>query len=241
MKIITFHGCNPDNLIEIIIVMKNIASAFITFSIFLNAASAQGDSNTFSNIEGQIKNNADSMAEACVSIKAANGAWGSGVIVSKTGMIFSAAHVYASKGETVTVFMSQGRRAAAQVVRYDRKHDIAVLKLTRSHEVTAAKVISNMGMENGKPLIAAGHASGFNSERRSPLRVGFGFLAQSKGMIYTTCRITAGDSGGPLYDEAGVLRGVHHTMDGKGKFSAHVPVQRFFQLWPELAQTVATV
>lgn len=241
MIFITIFSCSSENISNIIIVMKNMAYTILITALVLGAASAQEGNRNFGIIEGHIASHADSMAEACVSIKAANGAWGSGVIVSESGMIFSAAHVYRNIGEKVTVFLTRGRRAVAEVVRYDIGHDIAVLELLNEYQLTAAKVVGSRGIENGKTLVAAGHASGFNAERRSPLRVGFGFLAQSKGMIYTTCRITAGDSGGPLYDEAGVLRGVHHTMDGKGKFSSHVPVQRFFQLWPELAQTVATV
>ena len=217
--------------------MKTEVLSALVFTLFLHGALGAEDS--FAHLEGQIRSHADSMAEACVSIKTSNGAWGSGVIVSPTGMIFSAAHVYHCEGEKVTVFMNHGRRATAEVVRRDRRHDIAVLLFGgKRSKVLPAKVVGDEGIENGRALVAAGHASGFNSERRSPLRVGFGFLARGKSMIYTTCRITAGDSGGPLYDEAGVLRGVHHTMDGKGKFSAHVPVQRFFQIWPELAETV---
>jgi len=240
LKFFTKVACKADKIMEIINVMKNLVSAIILSFSVLSFASAQGDSNSFSAIEGQIKNHANLMADACVSIKASNGAWGSGVIVSRTGLIFSAAHVYRSEGEKVTVYLG-GSTGSASVVKYDRENDIAVLKLDQVTSINPAKVDRRDVIENGRTLVAAGHASGYNSERRSPLRVGFGFLARGKGMIYTTCRITAGDSGGPLYDESGALLGVHHTMDGKGKFSAHVPVVRFFQLWPELAKTVASV
>ena len=226
-------------MIEIIIVMKNTVSAILAFVTFSSISALGAGEDTFSSIEGHIRSHAHSMADACVSVKAASGAWGSGVVVSESGMIFSAAHVYRGNGEQVTVFLKSGVRAKAQVVKHDTKHDIAVLKLEDEHKVTPAKIQGQGAIQTGKTLVAAGHASGFNAERRSPLRVGFGFHAVSRGMIYTTCRITAGDSGGPLYDEAGFVRGVHHTMDGKGKFSAHVPVQRFFQLWPELAKIVA--
>lgn len=222
---------------DIIIVMKIIASAILIYCFsFLTLVGKDWDQ-----IEGKIQNHADSMADACVSIRAENGAWGSGVIVSRSGMIFSAAHVYQSPGEMVTVFLGGEKTAQATVVRLDRKYDIAVLEMDRPTEIEPAKMVRRSGIETGSTLIAAGHASGFNAERRSPLRVGFGFLASEKGLIYTTCRITAGDSGGPLFDDSGVLRGIHHTMDGSGKFSAHIPVQRFFQLWPELAISMATV
>lgn len=220
-------------MIEIIIVMKNLAYTILIFALFLNIAAA----NEFNRVEGSIQNHANSMAAACVSIKAANGAWGSGVIVSKSGIIFSAAHVYKNVGEKVTVYVSKGMTTTAKVVKLDSKHDIAVLNLYKRINISPAKV-ANRGIEDGKTLVAAGHASGYNKERKSPLRIGFGFMESRKGMIYTTCRITAGDSGGPLYDESGNVYGVHHTMDGSGKFSAHVPVQRFFQLWPELAKSV---
>ncbi len=227
-------------MMEIAVVMINRLSVIVFSFGFASLTSAQGDSESFATIEGRIKNHANLMADACVSVKASNGAWGSGVIVSRTGLIFSAAHVYRSEGEKVTVYLG-GKTSLAEVVKYDRENDIAVLKLDHITTIDPAKVDRREVIENGRTLIAAGHASGYNSERRSPLRVGFGFLARGKGMIYTTCRITAGDSGGPLYDEVGALLGVHHTMDGNGKFSAHVPVKRFFQLWPELAKTVASV
>lgn len=222
---------------NILIVKKITIPAFLTFvfSFFTSVG------NDWDQIEGKIQNHADSMADVCVSIQAENGAWGSGVIVSRSGMIFSAAHVYQSPGEVVTVFLGGEQTVNATVVRFDRKYDIAVLEMDRAVDIEPAKVPSRSPIETGSTLIAAGHASGFNAERRSPLRVGFGFLATERGLIYTTCRITAGDSGGPLFDDSGLLRGIHHTMDGSGKFSAHVPVQRFFQLWPELAISMATV
>ncbi len=217
--------------------MKNIISATLIL-LAVSIANVSGDD--WSNIEGNVQHHADSMAEACVSIQASNGAWGSGVIVSHDGLIFSAAHVYARLGERVKVYLTEGRVAAASVIKLDRQHDIAVLTMNGTAGIAPAKVVvKNAAIENGRTLVAAGHASGYNAERRSPLRVGFGFLEQRRGMIYSTCRITAGDSGGPLYDEAGVVYAVHHTMDGSGKFSSHVPVSRFFQLWPELARQVA--
>lgn len=222
-------------------IMKLPLFIIITSVSLLTLTNGQENTGTFTSIEGQIQSNAKSMANACVSIQSTNGKWGSGVIVSETGLIFSAAHVYSELGEDVTVFMSNGNQTSASVILFDREFDIAVLKLDSSHQVIPAKVGDVSSIENGNTLIAAGHASGYNSERRSPLRVGFGFHAEQKGLIYTTCRITVGDSGGPLYDEVGVLRAIHHSMDGKGKYSSHVPVQRFFELWPELTETVATV
>lgn len=193
----------------------------------------------WANIEGNVQDNADSMADACVSVKAANGAWGSGVIVSHSGLVFSAAHVYGHLGEEVQIFLKDNRVAQAKVTKLDTKHDIAVLQIHGAIDIEPAKVVDANTIETGRTLIAAGHASGYNAERRSPLRVGFGFFERHSGMIYSTCRITAGDSGGPLYDEAGVVHAVHHTMDGSGKYSSHVPVVRFFELWPELARQVA--
>ena len=223
---------------EIIIVMKIPTATALSIFLFSTIAFA----NEWSTIEGQINNNADSMADACVSIKADSGAWGSGVIVSQSGVIFSAAHVYKRVGESVTVYLSKGqKRARAKVIKMDRKHDIAVLNLSSKIAVNPAKVVAKESVIMGKTMVAAGHASGYNKERKSPLRVGFGFHERRRGMIYTTCRITAGDSGGPLYNEDGAVCAVHHTMDGNGKFSAHVPVHRFFQLWPELSNSVPYV
>lgn len=209
---------------------------YLTSAMMLSFATAKDWSST----EGRIQDHAHSMAEACVSIKAANGAWGSGVIVSQSGLIFSAAHVYRQAGEMVNVFLAKGEHVSAKVIKMDRNRDVAVLKLIETIRVQPVMINLQGGIANGETLVAAGHASGYNAERKSPLRIGFGFAANERDMIYSTCRITAGDSGGPLYDEAGRLCGVHHTMDGKGKFSAHIPVKCFFELWPDLARMIRT-
>ena len=216
-----------------------IIFAFCAAWVFpLLVCGEETDSN-WSRIETKIQANAERMVDACVSVRAQSGAWGSGVLVNSSGLIFSAAHVYRVPGETVTVFLSRDRRAEATVLKMDQSHDVAVLQLLEAPAgIKPAPLCRTPKLSQGSTFVAAGHASGFDAERPSPLRVGFGFYALNKGKIYSTCRITAGDSGGPLYNETGVVQAIHHTMDGKGKYSAHIPVYRFFELWPELEKAV---
>ena len=215
-------------------------SATIVLGFLLNQNFAQ--CNQWEELETQIGKSAPKMAAACVSIRTANGGWGSGVIVNRVGLIFSAAHVYKKTGERVVVFLSKGRRTGASVLRMDAGLDIAVLKLdvpASGIEPARIDMESTKKFHAGSALIAAGHASGYRAERCSPLRVGFGFFEPGRGKIYSTCRITAGDSGGPLYDQSGSLRAIHHTMDRTGKFSAHIPVVSFFKKWPDLIRSLA--
>ncbi|MEO0416126.1 MAG: serine protease, partial [Verrucomicrobiota bacterium] len=193
----------------------------------------------WSELEGKVQASASQLSESCVSIRSAKGNWGSGVIVSKDGLIFSAAHVFTEEGETVELFTQTGISFAGKVVKLNTKHDLAVLKVQEPFAIEKTAILAKSGSgADASMLIAAGHASGYTKKRTTPIRVGFGFEHAASGLIYSTCRITAGDSGGPLFDEDGRLQAIHHTMDGGGKFSAHVPVQRFFQLWPELQKAV---
>lgn len=213
--------------------MKIVISAVLFFAS-LNLVCA----NNFDSIQNSVQQSADTMSDACVSIKSKSGSWGSGVLVSRSGLIFSAAHVFAANGEKVTVYYNDKKTATARVIGFDKESDLAVLKLEQKSHIAPAFIKREKVPGEPITLVAVGHASGFNPERRSPTRVGFGFTIPKAGKIYSTCRITIGDSGGPLYDEDGNLCAIHNTMDSKGQYGLHTPIARFFQLWPKLEQAV---
>ncbi len=194
-------------------------------------------------VEKQIQNCADMAIRCCVGLKTVDGAWGSGVIIAESGLILSSSHLFSlDEGSSVEVFCHDGGSYPAKLIRVDRESDVALVKFDSfSPPSTSVAVWESTSINSfpvsGSAFIAAGHASGYSSSYpAAPVRVGFGFVRQNDPMVFTTCSMTAGDSGGPLFDVEGNLRAIHKTMDADGKFSTHVPLSVILKQWPELTE-----
>ncbi|MCP5541484.1 MAG: trypsin-like peptidase domain-containing protein [Akkermansiaceae bacterium] len=198
-------------------------------------------------LQAKIQAVAADAAKSCVAIYSAPGdSWGSGVIVSDEGHVFTAAHVVSRRGELVDLYRADGGRNVARVLDLDRDLDAALLVIL-DHDPAdraAAKLSEDAEPESGAPCVALGHPYGYDAARRASLR--FGFFSHESGRhdLLTTCRMTAGDSGGPLFSLDGRLIGIHKTVDGGGSgLVAHVPVARLMERFTATADaaTVAMV
>ncbi|NNE92594.1 MAG: trypsin-like peptidase domain-containing protein [Verrucomicrobiales bacterium] len=201
------------------------------------------DQPSIEKLEERARQLSPALAASTVSLKSAAGQWGSGVFVSKSGVIFTAAHTFSGKnGETVRVFQNGKKSQTATVVKIDLEKDIAVLKLNDSKGTDNFVNVSLATNEAcTTPYIAAGHATGFDPNRIAPVRFGFGYTSPQSGRILSTCRVNVGDSGGPLFNLDGGLVAIHRAMDASGKYTSHVPVTEFFTNWPELAEIATPV
>ncbi len=189
-------------------------------------------------LEDRIRSHADHIANCCVSLKSTGGALGSGVLISKSGLILSAAHLFAEGEDDLVVITGKGESRHAKVIQIDRSLDVALIQLlgTSPKDSEVAQISARQSFKPGTAFIAAGHASGFSPLHAAPIRVGFGFEHPDDGMILTTCKVTAGDSGGPLFDARGELCGIHLTVDADGRYSSHVPLSKVIAAWPQLAR-----
>lgn len=141
-----------------------------------------------------------------------SGGHGSGVIVSPTGAVLTAAHVVAGLTGPITVELADGRRVTASLARAHHAADVALLQLPAG-TYDAAAVASSSSLQVGGPVFAIG----------TPLQARFG-RSVTKGVvsalrpeagrtaIQSDVVVHAGSSGGPLLDEHGRVIGL--TISG---------------------------
>ena len=134
---------------------------------------------------------------------------GSGVIVSSSGYVLTAAHVVKGSSK-VTVVTTQGSRSA-KVVQIDEANDVAILKLENgtypalpvisSRQIRLGQAISTIGfpvvnVQGFSPKVTRGEISSMNGAGDDP----------RKWQI--SAPVQPGNSGGPLLDENGNVVGI---------------------------------
>jgi len=137
---------------------------------------------------------------------------GSGVIVSKEGLIITNAHVV-NMTSKVYVILNDGTAYEAKVAGISQPDDIAVLAITPSKPLRAVRfaddvIIGETVVSIGNPLglensVSAGIVSGTNRVFRSGGRVAY------DGLIQVDASINQGSSGGALFNLEGGLAGIN--------------------------------
>jgi serine protease Do len=176
---------------------------------------------------------ADKTTAATVSLVSTRGGGsGSGVIVSRDGLILSAAHVVAALSGDVIVLFSDGKRATAKALGADFDRDAAMLQITDPGEYPWCEPAAPEPLPVNTWCVAVGHPGGFDPLRTPPLRLGR-ILAYGN-FIVTDSTVVSGDSGGPLFDVEGRVIGIHSNIGmGLGE-NRHVPIKLFRDKWDDL-------
>jgi len=137
---------------------------------------------------------------------------GSGVVVHKDGYVVTAAHVV-EDAEVIEVQWKDGTTSRATVVTMSRSEDVALLKTDETPKaMTVATLGDSDALVQGKRVFAVGApmglehtlTSGVVSALRTNPEKGFG----PRKLIQTDVAINQGNSGGPLFNEAGEVVGI---------------------------------
>ncbi|CAN5457737.1 hypothetical protein BH11ARM2_BH11ARM2_17590 [soil metagenome] len=142
-------------------------------------------------------------------------ATGSGVILSKDGIIVTNNHVVEG-ADKVTVRLSDGRTIDAKVVGTDPRADLAVLRVSVAGLVPI-EVGKSADVQVGQWVLAVGNPLGFDntvsvgvvSSLKRNLPVGNSGLVDA---IQTDAAINPGNSGGALTDAQGRLIGINSAI-----------------------------
>ncbi len=173
--------------------------------------------------------------EATISIDIGNG-FGSGVIVSKDGLVMTAAHVSSGVGKKVTVIMPDGRKLKAKTLGLMSETDAALVQITETGEYPFVELNRAGDIKLGDWVFSLGHSGGFNKDRGAVAR-----LARLVGIKNTTYQsdgtLIGGDSGGPLFDMKGRLIGIHSRVGPQLPVNMHVPVQVFLDNWEPMMKS----
>ena len=143
---------------------------------------------------------------------------GSGVLVSKGGVVVTNNHVISGSGEAeITVALADGREFPAKLILKDEQSDLAVLKLdAKGIEFTPIEFTDSDSLEVGDIVLAIGDPFGVGQTVTSGIvsalaRTQVG-ISDYQFFIQTDAAINPGNSGGALVDMEGRLVGINTAI-----------------------------
>lgn len=166
---------------------------------------------------------------------------GTGVVLSPDGIVLTNNHVIRGANDITATNVGNGRTYPVDVLGYDRKSDVAVLRLRGAADLPVAPTAPSSGVRVGDPVTAVGFPGGSGLTRSPGTVQGVaeditandeltGSTEELSGLIGFAADIRPGDSGGPLVDQAGRVVGIttagsqNYRMGGAGGFA--IPIDR---------------
>lgn len=155
---------------------------------------------------------------------------GSGVIVSEDGLVLTAWHVIGEAELPAVIYMPDGRRLRGTTLESNPSRDSGMIRIDAPGPFSYAEVLDDGDAAIGTWCMATGHPGGFERGRPPVLRVGR-VVSYRQGFLQSDCPIFSGDSGGPLFDLAGRVIGIHSRIRENLSFNLHVPTSAFVRDW----------
>lgn len=165
-----------------------------------------------------------------------NGASGSGVIVSESGLILTAGHVVRGADE-MTVIFPNGKQTQGKVLGANYTRDSAMIQIIDNQKKWPhAEVGYSKDLKVGDLVVALGHAGGYDAVRTPPVRFGRLIARGNNHFVTTDCTLIGGDSGGPLFDLDGRVIGIHSSIGLRLSSNNHASIEGFRQDWDKLVE-----
>lgn len=177
---------------------------------------------------------------------------GSGVIVSPDGLVLTAAHVISKPRERVTFVLPDGKRVKGITLGLNSAADSGMARITdpppkdypgaKDGKWPFQEVGKSADLKKGQWIVSLGHPGGPKPERPPAVRTGrFIELDKAKqwrrsDLLVTDAPLVGGDSGGPLFDLAGKLVGIHSQIGETLSENLHVPTEKFRSEWDRMAR-----
>jgi S1-C subfamily serine protease len=158
---------------------------------------------------------------------------GSGIIISRNGLVLTAAHVVGDS-KIVNVTFPDQKRVQAKVLGADYGRDIALAIITAPDDFPFLELGNPQDLAIGDMVVALGHPGGFDPQRKPPVRLGRVFEFSQEAFIRTDCTVVGGDSGGPLLDLNGKVIGVHSSVGVDLSWNNHAPIAAVRQDWDRM-------
>jgi serine protease Do len=180
-------------------------------------------------LEAKIQQTLKKILPATVGV----GNGGSGVVVSKDGLIVSVAHVTQKAEREVTITFSDGTRAKAKTLGNFRGADASLLKMVENGPWPFVEMAQGSDVRAGQWCLAVGYPVSFTRGQKPPVRIGR-VLRQTATAVTSDCPIMGGDSGGPLFDLEGRVIGVNSRVSGSIIGNVHVAIDVYHNNWKRL-------
>jgi len=184
-------------------------------------------------LEKQIQNTVSNVMPAVVSVTDGQG-FGSGVIVSRDGLVLTAGHVMASrfKGNYEVIF-PDGRRVKAEPLGKNLNVDAGMVRIVEPGPFPSVKIAQSDPLE-GDWVITLGHSGGYDLGRKPPVRTGR-VLKRKGHQVISDAVLIGGDSGGPLFNIDGEVIGIHSSIGDSIAENRHVTISTFRDHWSRMA------
>lgn len=136
---------------------------------------------------------------------------GSGFIVSSDGLVVTNHHVV-NDGNKITVSLNDGKKYQAKIIGFDKKSDIALLKINSKDSFPFVKIGNSNKTRIGDWVFVVGNPYGLGSSVStgiiSYLSRNISKSNQNEEFIQTDAAINKGNSGGPMFNLNGEVIGV---------------------------------
>lgn len=184
-------------------------------------------------IQAQLQRVIQQVVPATVAVEIGHAA-GSGVIVSKEGLVLTAAHVISRPGRRAWVELPDGRRLRGRTLGTNHDVDAGMVQLDNPpKDLPFAPVSTAAGLTTGEWVVTVGQPGGIVEGRAPPVRFGR-VLFLGDDMVCTDCKLVGGDSGGPLFNMSGEVVGIHSSIGPMLNHNFHVPITAFRSGWDRL-------
>jgi len=175
------------------------------------------------------------LSRAVVAVQVGN-ASGSGVVVSEDGIVLTAAHVCGATNREVRFTFADGSTARGKTLGLNHAMDAGMMKITSSGPWPHVESGDLDQTHLGDWVLTLGHPGGFDAERSVVVRLGR-IIRLRPEMMQTDCTLSAGDSGGPLFDMRGKVIGIHSRISDSTAENFHVPITAFRASWDRLVKS----
>jgi len=163
----------------------------------------------------------------------------SGFVIRQDGYILTSAHAVAGAQE-LTVSWSDGRRLPAQIIGFDRRTDVALLKVAATR-LPEALIATDRWLCPGEWVAALGSPMGFDhSLAAGVVSANPRYLPRGSGvaLIQTDVALNRGSSGGPLFNARGEVVGMNSMIySNSGEYvglSFSLPIDEAMRVVAEL-------
>jgi serine protease Do len=229
--------------------LGSLISSFLVFITITTNAQAINN-NQLKNINSYISDAVNKGYQASVLIweidaesSARKSAQFSGVVVSRDGVVLSAAHVV-MPGKTYKVMFADGRECVAKglgritIPPTFMLPDAAMLQIADKGTWPFAEMGWSSSLTVNTPCISIAYPESL--EQRKPT-VRFGHITQLKnkhGFLQSSCVMEPGDSGGPLFDLLGRVIGIHSGIETAENINYEVPINTYRKFWSALSKPI---
>ncbi len=188
-------------------------------------------------VQSEVQKLLPQVRQSLVSIQTGGGT-ASGVIISADGLLLTAAHVPGVPGKEMRVIFEDGSITTAKSLGLDKTTDAALAQLKKRDKPWPFVNLSRevIKAQPGEWCFALGHPGGYDKARGPVLRVGK-IVKQTANSLHTDCVLMGGDSGGPLFNFAGEVIGIHSQIWENRDQNVHVSMAPFLRSWDAMQKS----